>query len=109
MYFCLSLQWNKIDDTGAQYLAKALTRNKTLKAIYLLGNDISADAAREIIECSLTYDDTPIQLDISYSAPRPRDKRPTMMSQVKGEEDSRPNTPSVAVNSTTNNNPDDKS
>jgi hypothetical protein len=71
----LGLQWNKIDDEGAKFIGKCLTRNTALKAVFLMGNQVTPVGARCILEGSLTFDDTPVSVDIQSLPPRPRGKR----------------------------------
>jgi hypothetical protein len=71
----IGLQWNLIDDAGAEAVGRCVTRNTALKAIFLMGNKISPTGARCILEGSLTFDDTPVCIDIESLPPRPPGKR----------------------------------
>ena len=71
----LGLQWNKINNEGAKDLGASLTRNTALKAMFLIGNEITKEGARYIIEGSLTFDDTPVCIDIDTMPARPRGYR----------------------------------
>jgi len=71
----LGLQWNQIDDMGAQQLGKAITRNTALRGMFLMGNYVTSEGARLILEGSVTFDDTPISIDIESLPIRPRNER----------------------------------
>ena len=71
----LGLQWNQIDDVGAKQLGKAITRNTALKGLFMMGNNVTQEGARLILEGSLTFDDTPVSIDIDSLPIRPWGER----------------------------------
>lgn len=78
----LGLQWNHIDDVGAKQLGKAITRNTSLRGLFLMGNNVTQEGARLILEGSLTFDDTPITIDLESLAIRPRDERTEVNAEL---------------------------
>jgi hypothetical protein len=63
----LGLQWNDVSNEGAAKLAEGLMYNNTLRSLHIVGNHIDGDGISLLIESSLTSNDKPIDLDLSFS------------------------------------------